>query len=65
MTREREYNWFNGVRNSDVGLNFDLSGTKGKIIAVDTAGVYCTLRNKNGKIHTQLRSNVMVSRPVC
>lgn len=65
MTREeRVFNWFNGVKNTDVGLNFKLSGVRGKIIAIDKDGIYCTLKNKNGKIHTQLRSNVMVSRPV-
>ena len=56
--------WFNGVKNSDVGNNCKVSGTRGKIIAVDTAGKYCTIRNNNGTVHEQLRSNVDVSREI-
>lgn len=56
--------WFFGVKNTDIGKNCKVSGVPGKVIAVNGEGISCTIRNKNGKVHCQKRSNVMVSRAV-
>lgn len=57
-----EKKWYWGVKNSDVGNTCKCSSMKGKIIAVDSDGKWCTVKNKNGTIHGQQRSNVMVLR---
>jgi len=54
--------WYWGVKNSDLGKTCKCSGTKGKIVAVDSDGKWCTVINENGTVHGRMRSNVMVLR---